>query len=132
MESSGENVVKAFKAGKANAKDDSGGIGGFLKDVGKSIVDPLNIISGTAHALGVPTGAQKRAQANLVNEQIKAYRDQTNMTKEMLNNTRNEVAAEKRRVNEKQIRGLRRNYGAKSFLGDQQSSQPDMSSKLGG
>lgn len=83
-------------------------------------------------ATGIPTADEKRNQNRMVNDQIKAYRDQTNLAKTELASKRNEEVAEKRRVDEKQIRALRRNYRATSFLGTQDSGQPDMSSKLGG
>jgi hypothetical protein len=67
-----------------------------------------------------------------VNEQIKSYREQTEITRKELAAKKDEQAAEKRRIEEKQIRALRRNYTAQGFLGTQPSGQADMSSKLGG
>lgn len=84
---------------------------------------------------GIPTEDEKRNQQRMISDQIKAYQEQTELTRQELNTKREEVAAEKRRVNEKQIRALRRNYsgaGMGGFLGSQPSDQSGMSSKLGG
>lgn len=86
-----------------------------------------------AQATGQPTSSDRRDQMNQVNEQIKNYKDQTELTRQSLNEKRDSVVAEKRRVEEKQIRSLRRNYSTQGFLGGNQApSEPDMSSKLGG
>lgn len=81
---------------------------------------------------GIPTAQEKRGAMNAVNEQVKAYKEQTELTRKELNDKRNEVAAEKRRVEEKQIRALRRNRGMQGFLGTGQTDQAGMSEKLGG
>lgn len=63
-----------------------------------------------------PSAAERREQATLVNDQIKAYKEQTNLAKEQLAQKRNEQVAEKRKINEKQIRALRNSYGPAGFL----------------
>jgi hypothetical protein len=66
-------------------------------------------------------------------EAIKARKElEKNMEvqKEEINRKRYEEDFQKRRIAEKQIRALRRNYRAQSFL--QQNTQPDMTNKLGG
>lgn len=75
-----------------------------------------------------------RDQRDMVNAQIKAYQDQTNLAQEQLDQARNETDAEKRRVNEKQIRGLRRNYRAQGagLLGVGNPASEDMNGQLGG
>lgn len=75
-----------------------------------------------------------RAQRELVNSQIKAYQDQTNLAKQQLDETRAQTEAEQRRVNEKQIRSLRRSYRAQgaSLLGVGSPASQDTESKLGG
>lgn len=94
--------------------------------------DPWGIASETYHAVtGTPTESQKRQQANEVNAQVKAYKDQTEITRQEMATKSAETANEKRRVEEKQIRSLRNNYRAQSFLGAQDSSQSGMTNKLG-
>ena len=83
-------------------------------------------------ATGIPTEDAKRNTAKAMSDQIQAYKDQTEMTRNELNSKRDEVNAQKRRVEEKQIRALRRNRGVQGFLGSDQQSQPGMSAKLGG
>lgn len=75
-----------------------------------------------------------RDQRDMVNAQIKAYQDQTALARQQLDEARNATEAEKRRVNEKQIRTLRRNYRATGagLLGVGQSANQDMDTKLGG
>jgi hypothetical protein len=75
-----------------------------------------------------------RDQRDMVNAQIKAYQDQTALARQQLDEARNATDAEKRRVNEKQIRTLRRNYRAQGagLLGVGQPANQDMDAKLGG
>lgn len=73
-----------------------------------------------------------RDQRSLINSQIQAYKDQTELTKNELATKQTEVQSEKRRVEEKQIRALRRSGRSQGFLGSQTSSQPDMNTTLGG
>ena len=81
------------------------------------------------------SGDTKNARNHQINQQMKAYKDQTELTRQQIDAVRNEKDAQKRRINEKQIRALRRNYSGAStagFLGSQSTDQPGMSSKLGG
>lgn len=73
-------------------------------------------------------------QRNMVNAQIKAYQDQTALARQQLDEARAATSAEKRRVNEKQIRSLRRTSRAQGagLLGVGQSATQDTSSQLGG
>jgi len=69
----------------------------------------------------------------MINQQIKSYKDQTELTRKELANKRNETLAEKRRIEEKTIRGLRRNYRSPGgMLGQGSPAASDMSSQLGG
>lgn len=81
---------------------------------------------------GIPTADQTRNQQKMMNDQIKAYREQTAITKQELAQKKGAEVAEKRRIEEKQIRSLRRNYRSPSFLGGSDSGQAGMSSTLGG
>lgn len=51
-----------------------------------------------------------------VNDQIKAYKDLTNLSREELSRKRDELVAEKRKISEKQIRRLRSNYRPAGLL----------------
>jgi chromatin segregation and condensation protein Rec8/ScpA/Scc1 (kleisin family) len=99
----------------------------------KQVMDPGGMVSDAYHVItGAPTAKDKRTQQTMLADQIKAYKDQTELTRQELNTKRDQVAAEKRRVEEKQIRSLRRNYRAPGFLGGGGASEPDMTAKLGG
>jgi len=77
---------------------------------------------------------QDRQQRQVVNDQIAAYKEQTALAKQELDETRAQTETERRRVQEKQIRSLRRNYRAASIgmLGQGQPATQDMDTKLGG
>ena len=77
---------------------------------------------------------QSRENDRLVNEQIKQYQDQTALAKQQLDEARASTEANKRRVEEKQIRALRRNYraGSAGLLGVGSPGSQDMDQKLGG
>lgn len=83
---------------------------------------------------GNMSAAERRAQQRLISEQINAYKDQTMLARQQLDSTRAQSNTEQRRVDEKQIRALRRNYRAQGagLLGIGKSATEDMNSKLGG
>ena len=81
---------------------------------------------------GIQTEDQKRNAQKMINDQVKAYKEQSEITKNELSRVKNEEATEKRRINEKQIRALRRNYRSAGLLGQGQPGATDMNSKLGG
>ena len=76
--------------------------------------------------LGRSSAAEKREQANMANEQIKAYKDQTELAAKQLEETRAQKDVEKRRINEKQIRSLRNNYRPSGGLLNSQSAQTEL------
>jgi len=83
-----------------------------------------------AHGLtGTPTAAQKRDTMSAANNQIDMYKKQTEIASSALASAKNEQDAQKRRIEEKQIRGLRRNFQSSSLL---DNSDSGMSDKLGG
>ena len=86
------------------------------------------------HVTGIPTADEKRNAARAVNDQVKAYKDASEITRAETAAKRGEVVAQKRRVEEKQVRALRRNYRGAGFLGasSPQSNANDMSNQLGG
>lgn len=81
---------------------------------------------------GIPTAQEKRAAKGMMDEQIKAYKEQTALTRSEIERKRGEEKAEKRRVEEKQIRQIKRGYRSSSMLGSTNSTEPDMNQKLGG
>ena len=94
------------------------------------------VLAGGLGTLGLYNGKQnrekEREQRDLVNTQIKAYQDQTNLTKQQLDESRKSTESQSRRVQEKQIRSLRRNYRAQGLLGVGNPATQDMSNQLGG
>lgn len=100
-----------------------GPIGDIVHDVGTDIFHGVT---------GTPTADQKRDQQRMLNEQVKAYREQSEITRQEISRKQGEQEAAKRRINESQIRSLRRNIKAQGFLGSQATDQSDMNNKLGG
>lgn len=87
-----------------------------------------DVVSDIAHGItGLPTAKERRSQQNMMSEQIKAYREQTRIAKDEIDRKRGEEAIEKRRINEKQIRSLRRNFRPAGFL----DTGADINSQLG-
>jgi len=67
-----------------------------------------------------------------INDQIKAYKDQSNLAREELNKARATEEVQKRRIQEKQIRSLRRNYRPAGMLGVGAQPSGDVNQNLGG
>lgn len=65
-----------------------------------------------------------------INDQVSAYREMTEITKAEIARKRGEEVTEKRRIEEKQIRALRRNNRSQGLLGV--SSDQNQNAKLGG
>lgn len=78
--------------------------------------------------------AAEREQRAMIAQQIKAYKDQTELTRKQLDETRAATMAEKRRVEQKQIRGLRSNYRAPNvgLLGVGTDNLDTKNNQLGG
>lgn len=94
------------------------------------IIDPFGIGSDVYHAVtGAPTAKEKRNQASMVAEQVQAYRDTTKLAADEIERKRGEMSSEKRRMDEKQIRGLRRSMRPAGFM--DQASGNSITSKLG-
>lgn len=117
---------------------------GFFNEIKKAInrgidwtIDPGGISSDVYHAVtGAPTASEKRGQARLMNEQIQAYKDQTALQTKAFNEAKQQREIEKRRVEEKQIRGMRNRSRAAGFLGVGAAATPlgnatELPSKLG-
>lgn len=103
-----------------------GGIGGFL------IGGPEGALIGAGIGGKLLEDNDDDSRREL-NEQIRAYKEQTELTREELRHKQEETRAEKRRVEEKQIRALRNNYRAKGFLGGggDNIAAPGTTDKLG-
>lgn len=100
----------------------------------------FNTLGDTVEYLVKGEGPEERHERNeQVKSQMEAYKEQTQLTRDEINRKRGEEKAEKRRVEEKQIRNLRRNYSTRGLLNyqNQQASsgaapaQADVSNKLG-
>ncbi len=102
-------------------------------DVAKGIItSPFDIAKKEVDYL---TGkGDTKKQQELMNEQIKAYKEQTELSKAELSRAKDEQIAEKRRIQEKQIRSLRRSSSSRGFLGTSNldATNPAMSNTLGG
>jgi hypothetical protein len=109
----------------------------FISDLFKGHSETaLDQVEGLANKiLGRPSAAEKREQANVINDQIQAYKNQTEITQRELQSKQAEQAAEKRRINEKQIRTLRNSYrpNISGFLNNQALGVGSgLNNKLGG
>lgn len=109
-------------------------------NISKAILHPIDTLEGSASRIwhgitGTPTEDEKRNQRYAINDQIKAYKDATELTQQQLAQTQAEKAVEKRKINEKQIRALRNNFRpAGGFLGNQAASlgsSNELTNKLG-
>jgi hypothetical protein len=85
-----------------------------------------------AKLTGGQTSGEKKKQKEAMNAQIKSYREQTNLANAEIARVKDSEQVEKRRIEEKQIRALRRNYRSQGFLGTSQEEQVGMSQQLGG
>lgn len=93
-----------------------------------------DLLAAGFHAVtGAPTAAEKRSQANMVNEQIKAYKDQTALSQQQLDETRAQKDVVRRQINEKQIRSLRNSSGTNrgGFLNQGTTNASNPPSTLG-
>jgi len=103
----------------------------WISGAAKPLSDKVTDVA--QHTLGIPDAAERRNQAAMMNDQVKAYKEQSELTRTELNKAKDAQNVEQRRIQEKQIRTLRRNYRPAGILGQgQQSSQADVSTKLGG
>lgn len=71
-----------------------------------------------------------------VNDQMKAYKDAAEITRQEIERKRGEEKAEKRRIEEKQIRALRGRFRSQGIMGGQPvgagaSAAPGTTNKLG-
>ncbi len=105
-----------------------------------SIFDVLDRISGSVYhkITGTMNEDEKRNQQYAINDQIKAYKEATELSRQEISKVQDEQNVQKRMINEKQIRSLRNSYRpAGGFLNNDSSANDkfggssDMSNKLG-
>jgi hypothetical protein len=108
------------------------GIKDVASGISRATIEPVLGIAGKI--AGIPSASDRRKAAADLQDQVRAYREQTELTRQELNRASQEQDVQKRRVNEKQIRSLRRNYRSAGVLGtgSNPSTQNDTSAKLGG
>lgn len=90
--------------------------------------------------VGIPTREDRDKANRMMNDQIRAYREQTELSKKELDRLSKEKATEKRRIEEKQIRALRTRSSSRGLLGGGGGTNPSsaganesgMANKLGG
>jgi hypothetical protein len=93
-----------------------------------TVEEPFNKIGDVAGGVfnkitGRPSADDVRNQQYAINDQIKAYKDQTALTEKEIGDARAQQDVVKRQINEKQIRSLRNNYRASGgFLNNQGAS----------
>jgi hypothetical protein len=107
-----------------------------IRDIGETVLSggaalavndsAANKAGGLVNAItGRPSAAEKRTQQYAVNDQIRAYKEQTELSNQQIKAAQDEKTVEKRKVNEKQIRSLRNNFRpAGGFLNNQNASSP--------
>lgn len=111
----------------------TGGIAGLWnKNIGNWEGSLFNKVTGR------PNAAQQRAQQQQIQDQVKAYQDQTNLERKQIDDARSAEESQKRLIQQKQIRNLRRSYRAPGstagvgMLGQGQPPTEDTSKQLGG
>lgn len=80
---------------------------------------------------GTPTAAEKRDSARMVNDQIKAYKEQTEITRQGIAEAKAQRDIERRRVEEKQIRGLRGRSRASGLINQASPSNTSLGGSSG-
>lgn len=75
---------------------------------------------------------QEAEMQQAYNEQMNAYKQQTELTRQEIDRVRAEEDVQKRRIEEKQIRALRRNYSSQGLMQTPAGTPNDMNDKLGG
>jgi hypothetical protein len=84
-------------------------------------------------SLGFRGPRGKKKDQELMNQQIKDYQEQSKLAKEEMTRAKDAQVAEKRRIQEKQIRSLRRHSSSRGFLGTSNDmAAMNQSSSLGG
>jgi hypothetical protein len=96
---------------------------GLFDSIGKALGDTFG---GVYHKItGTQNESEKRADQYAINDQIKAYKQQSELSNSELQKVQAEKDVQKRKINEKQIRALRSQYrpAGAGFLNNNSSSQ---------
>lgn len=83
---------------------------GWIKHAAGEVADKVE--SGFNHVVGRESSDDKRNEQYAINDQIKAYKAQTDLSNQLLQQNQQQQDVLKRQVNEKQIRALRNNFRA--------------------
>lgn len=126
-------IRNGFEVGAAGALGFiAGGPAGAAIGAGAVLASNKSASYDVSQALGAQSKDEKRQQQKLMNDQISEYKKQTELSKQEMNIAKDAKNAEQRRIQEKQIRAVRRNSSMRGFLsssGDEMDS--GVNSKLG-
>lgn len=95
---------------------------GFFDSIVDTVSDVWHEVTGT------PTAADRRKNQQLMQDQINAYKQQTALAESEMKRAREERLQAKKRLDEKQIRSLRRSNRSAGFM---DSGNEGLSSTLG-
>lgn len=110
-ESAASTILSPIDFRGESARKQSGGVTGFLNRARSAEESGFNAVTGRT------SSSDKRIQTQQINDQIQAYKDQTAITQKQIDSVKAEKDAEKRKINEKQIRSLRSsNRSSSGFL----------------
>jgi len=107
---SGISAIEPIDIRSESARKQKTGYTGFNNKVRDTATDILHT------ATGIPTAADKRDQARMINDQIKAYKEQSDLTRQAMEETKTQRENERRRIEEKQIRSLRNRTRASGLM----------------
>ena len=99
------------------------------KGIGKIAKQPFDV---ARHLITGQSDSDRRKQQEMMNQQIKDYQEQSKLAKDELSRAKDQQVAEKRRIQEKQIRSLRGRSSSRGFLGSSSGMESGLTSKLGG
>lgn len=122
------STVTPFDIRSESARNKKGGTTGFLNKVREGEQDLFNKATGRISA------SDRRATNQMLTDQVNAYKEMTEISKKQIAEKKDEQSAEKRKINEKQIRSLRRNYRPQGIMnaGSNPNTIGGESDKLGG
>lgn len=112
----GESLIGGGLFESDSARKSKSGISGAINKIHDAAGTAWHNITGT------PNADEKRNQQAAINEQIKSYKDASDLSIQELQKVQGEKDVQKRLINEKQIRSLRNNYRPSGgFLNNQNS-----------
>ncbi len=96
---------------------------GIFDKIGDALGSVFHAVTGTMNA------SEKRQQKQAIQSQVDYYRKQSEISDSQISQAREQQMVEKRRINEKQIRSLRRSFRPAGLL---DSTSGDIADNLGG